>query len=226
LSASIAHELSQPLAAITANGHASLRWLAREVPDLEEVQTAIERMLKDAIRAGEVLHRIRAFSTKGTPAQHVSLDLNEVIRDALTLMQDELLAHRVSLCTELSPGLSPVPGDRVQLQQVFLNLIRNGVEAMDTVTERPRELRIRCCGDNAHEVLVTVQDSGIGLDPDQETRLFDTFFTTKSQGMGLGLSISRRIIEGHGGRLWAASGDGFGSTFHCALPIENQSGQG
>ena len=115
-------------------------------------------------------------------------------------------------------------GDAVQLQQVFLNLIRNGVEAMDTVTERLRQLRIRCWGDNAHEVLVTVQDSGIGLDPDEETRLFDTFFTTKGQGMGLGLSISRRIVEGHGGRLWATSGDGFGSTFHCALPIENQSG--
>ena len=226
LSASIAHELNQPLAAITTNGHASLRWLAREIPDLEEARTAIERMVRDAIRAGEVLRRIRAFSTKGTPAQHVSLDLHEVIGEALTLMQDELLAHRVSLCTELSPGLSPVLGDPVQLQQVFLNLIRNGVEAMDPVTERPRELRIRCWGDNAHEVLVTVQDSGIGLDPDEETRLFDAFFTTKSQGMGLGLSISRRIVEGHGGRLWATSGDGFGSTFHCALPIENQSGHG
>jgi PAS domain S-box-containing protein len=220
LTASIAHEVSQPLTAIVANASACQRWLALEKPNLDEARQSIEGVVRDGVRAAEVIQRIRALSAKGAPAEQISVDINQIIREVLTQLQSEMLAHRVSVWTELSAGLASIRGDRVQLQQVFLNLIRNGVEAMASVTQRPKQLLIRSSSEDSHELLLTVRDTGIGLNAEAQRRLFDAFFTTKPKGMGLGLSISRRIVETHGGRLWATPGDGFGATFHCALPVE------
>jgi PAS domain S-box-containing protein len=217
LTASIAHEVNQPLAAVVTNGNACLRWLAREVPDLEEARAAVERILREGNRAGEVIRRIRALAQKAD-AQNAWLDLNDVIHEVIALVHSEVRQQRVALRTELSAALPPVLGDRVQLQQVILNLVINGLEAMAAVTERPRELLIRSHQHEGDQVRVAVRDAGIGLDPQQMARLFDAFFTTKPGGMGMGLSISRSIIEAHGGRLWATPNDGPGATFQFTLP--------
>jgi PAS domain S-box-containing protein len=217
LTASIAHEVNQPLAAVVTNGNACLRWLAREVPDLEEARAAVERIIKEGNRASEVLRRIRALAQKANP-QKAWLDLNDVIREVVALMYGEVRQQRVALRTDLAAALPPVLGDRVQLQQVILNLMINGIEAMQAVADRPRELRIRSQRHDADTVLVAVQDAGIGLDPQQMVRLFDAFFTTKPGGMGMGLAICRTIIEAHGGRLWASPNDSPGATFQFTLP--------
>jgi PAS domain S-box-containing protein len=221
LMASIAHEVNQPLAAVVTNGNACLRWLAREVPDLEEARAAVERIIREGHRASEVIRRIRALAQKTDP-QTAWLDLNDLIREVVALMHSEVRQQRVALRTELSVALPPVLGDRIQLQQVILNLVINGIEAMAAVTDRPREGRIRSQRHEANNVLVAVRDAGIGLDPQQMVRLFDAFFTTKPGGMGMGLSISRTIIEAHGGRLWAAPNAGPGATFQFILPIHSE----
>jgi PAS domain S-box-containing protein len=220
LTGSIAHEVNQPLAAVVTNGNACLRWLVREAPDLEEARAAVERIIRDGTRASEVIRRIRALAQKTEP-QTAWLDLNEVIREVLTLVHSEVLTQRVSLRAELSAALPPVRGDRIQLQQVIMNLVINGIEAMHAVTDQPRELQIRSQRYDADNVLVAVQDSGIGLDPQNMARLFDAFFTTKAGGMGMGLAISRSIIEAHGGRLWASANAGPGATFQCTLPLHS-----
>ena len=221
LTASVAHEVNQPLAAVVTNGNACLRWLAREVPDLEEARAAVERIIRDGHRAGEVIRRIRALTQKTEP--HTAwLDLNEVIHEVVALMHSEVRKQRVALWTDLSSTLPPVLGDRIQLQQVILNLLLNGIEAMQAVTDRVRELRIRSYRHASDEVGVAVQDSGIGLDPQRMARLFDAFFTTKPGGMGIGLAISRTIIEAHGGRLWATPHDGPGATFQFSLPAGSE----
>jgi C4-dicarboxylate-specific signal transduction histidine kinase len=221
LTASIAHEVNQPLAAVVTNGNACLRWLAREVPDLAEARAAVERIIRDGHRAGEVIRRIRALAQKTEP-QTAWLDLNEVIHEVVALVQSEVRQHRVALWTELSAALPPVLGDRIQLQQVILNLLLNAIEAMQAVTDRMRELQIRSYRHASDEVGVAVQDSGIGLDPQQMARLFDAFFTTKPGGMGIGLAISRTIVEAHGGRLWATPNDGHGATFQFTLPAGSE----
>ena len=217
LTASIAHEVNQPLAAIVANGEACQRWLNRETPDLAEARRSLERIIKDGSRAGEVIRRVRALSHK-TDVEKVPLDINSVINDVVALVQRELFGHRVPLRMDLSPALPMVLADRVQLQQVIINLVMNGIEAMQLVSDRPRQLVIGSQQDHAHYVLVTVKDSGVGITDENVDRLFTAFFTTKSGGMGMGLSICRSIIEAHGGRLWASRNVGPGATFQFTLP--------
>ena len=219
LTASIAHEVNQPLTAVIANANASLRWLAAATPNLDEARDAVSRILRDGNRAGEVIARIRALIQK-TDTEKVRLDINQTVQEVVILIQNEAGRKGVALRMDLAADVPPVLGDRVQLQQVILNLVMNGVEAMASVADRPRELLIRSRQHESDKVLVAVQDRGIGIDSQNLEKIFDTFFTTKSQGMGMGLAISRSIVENHGGQLWARPNDGPGVTFEFALPIE------
>ncbi len=221
LTASISHEVNQPLAAVVINGQVCLRLLALETPRPDEVRASVERIVKDANRASEVIKRIRALA-KRTEPQMVSLDINDVIREAILLVQREVLNHGASLRTELAFALPPVLGDRVQLQQVVINLLMNGIEAMASIRDRPREIVIRSERDEDGEVHVSVQDSGIGIDSETAERLFSAFFTTKPSGMGMGLSISRSIIRAHGGRLWVSPNADHGAAFQFTIPINGQ----
>ena len=218
LTASIAHEINQPLAAVVTNGQAGLRWLALETPRLDEVRAAVERIVRDGNRASEVIQRIRALAKKN-PTLMVALDINDVIREAILLVQREVSSRGVSLRTELASALPKVLGDRIQLQQVVVNLVINGVDAMATITGRPREIIIQSQPHETREVMVAVRDSGIGLDSESADRLFNAFFTTKPSGMGMGLSISRSIIMAHGGRLWASPNADHGAAFQFTVPI-------
>jgi len=217
LTASIAHEVNQPLAAIATNAEASLRFLVRDPPQLDEVRSALNRMIGDSKRAAAIVQHIRALAKK-TKSQPVGLDLNAIVDESASLLQREVTSHRVALRRELAPGLPAILGDRVQLQQVMINLIINGLQAMAGVEDRARELVIRSLQDEAGQVLVSVQDSGVGIGRENASRLFDAFFTTKPDGMGMGLSICRTIIEAHGGRVWAAANSGPGATFQFSLP--------
>ena len=218
LTASIAHEINQPLSAVITNGNACLRWLTRSQPNLEEAKETVQRIIRDGKRASEVIAKIRAL-LKRTATSRLPLDINEVIQETVALTQIEAGRRRVSLRTDFAPKLPLVLGDRVQLQQVILNLMMNGMEAMSSVTDRPRELLIKTGKDDSAHVLTSLTDSGIGLDPEHAERLFEAFFTTKTEGMGMGLSISRSIIEAHGGRLWAIPNDEAGATFQFTVPI-------
>jgi PAS domain S-box-containing protein len=218
LTASIAHEVNQPLAGVVANAEACLRWLDRETPDLEEARQSVRWIMNDGNRASEVIRRVRALAKK-TSIEKVALDLNEVIREVTVLVQRELISHAVSLRMELAPTLPLIFGDRVQLQQVMINLVMNGVEAMQSITDRPRELVIRSGRDETQQVLVSVTDCGVGIAADNADRLFNAFFTTKASGMGMGLSICRSIMEAHGGRLSASGNEGPGATFQFTLPV-------
>jgi signal transduction histidine kinase len=217
LTASIAHEINQPLAAIVTNGEVGQEWLDREVPDLAEVRAALHDMISNGRRAGEIIHRLRALS-KRTEAQKVGLDINDAINEVIPLVHQEVLSRRVSLRLELAPALPAVLGDRVQLQQVIINLIVNGMEAMAPVADRSRALVIRSQLDDAGRVLVAVDDAGVGIDSGNARQLFEPFFTTKPSGMGMGLSICRSIVESHGGTIWASPNTGPGATFQFALP--------
>ena len=217
LTASVAHEVSQPIAAAVTNAQAALRWLGAQPPDLEEVRQALGRIIKNGGRAGDVIGRIRALIKKAPPRKD-RFDLNEAILDVIVLTRSEVLKHGVSLQTQLPTGLPAVDGDRIQLQQVILNLILNAVEAMSDIDEGARELRISTETDAAGGVLVTVRDTGPGLDPTSVDRLFEAFYTTKPGGMGMGLSICRSIIEAHGGRLWAFANEPWGAVFQFTLP--------
>jgi PAS domain S-box-containing protein len=221
LTASIAHEVNQPLAAVIANAEASLRWLDRETPDLAAVRRSVEWAIDDASRAGDVIRGVRALANKAE-VERVPLDVNDIIRRVIALVQHELFTHGVSLRTELAPAPPMILGDRVQLQQVMINLVMNGIEAMETVTDRPRELAIRSCRDDALRMLVSVADCGVGISGDDTDRLFKAFFTTKSGGMGMGLSICRSIIEAHGGCLSASPNEGPGATFQFVLPLHQE----
>ena len=217
LTASIAHEVNQPLSGVVSNGSACLRWLAGETPNMEEAREAARRIVRDGKRAAEVVARVRAM-TKRTEASREKLDVNETIRDVLALVGDEAKKNRVLIRTEFADDIFPVLGDRVQLQQVLLNLVMNGMEAMSNVGENARELAIRTRNVDLNQVQVTVQDSGRGLDPDTMPKIFEAFYTTKPSGMGMGLSISRSILQAHGGQLWAAANEGAGTSFHFTLP--------
>jgi PAS domain S-box-containing protein len=216
LAASIAHEVSQPLAGIVTNANASLRWLGAESPNLEEARESIRRIIRDGNRSSDVVSRMRTLFKKVYTATE-SLDINQAIEEVVTLTEREVQRSNVTLYMELAPDLPPVTGDRVQLQQVVLNLFLNGIEAMRGLENRARNLIIRTQRGEAGEVRVAVQDSGIGFDPDSAERMFDPFHTTKPGGLGMGLSISRSIVESHGGRLWAVSNDGPGATFQFTL---------
>jgi PAS domain S-box-containing protein len=221
LTASIAHEVNQPLAAVVANAEACLRWLDRETPDLAAARRSVGWVINDGIRASEVVRRVRTLANKAD-IEKVPLDINDVVREVVALVQRELSSHRVSLRMELVPALPNILGDRVQLQQVIINLVMNGIEAMQPVTDRPRELVIRSGRDGADRVLLSVTDCGVGISVDDADRLFKAFFTTKSSGMGMGLSICRSIVEAHGGRLSACPNEGPGATFQFVLPLDRE----
>jgi len=218
LTASISHEVAQPVTASITNANAALRWLAGEPPDLDEVRAALDRILRNGKRASEVIGGIRALVRRETPRKD-RFDLNEMIREVIVLTQTELGRNGILLRTELAEGLPAVIGDRIQLQQVMLNLILNAVEAMAGSREQTTDLLIRTDNDAAADLRVTVCDSGPGL-PSDSARLFEAFYTTKSGGMGMGLSICRSIVEAHAGRIWAEPNDPHGAVFHFSLPHE------
>jgi C4-dicarboxylate-specific signal transduction histidine kinase len=217
LTASIAHEVNQPLAAIVTNGNATLRWLAGAKPNLPEARSAVERIIKDSYRASEVIARIRAFVKKRAPRNDL-IDLNEVIVEVFALAQNQARHSHVDLKRQLGNDLPLVRGDRVQLQQVILNLIVNGLEAIAKSKDGARELLVSSNQDEDENVIVAVTDSGEGLDPAKLESVFEAFFTTKPEGMGMGLAISRTIIEAHGGRLWATANSPRGAVFQFTLP--------
>jgi signal transduction histidine kinase len=216
MATSIAHEINQPLSAVVNNASACLRWLAGDSPNLDEAREAAQRIIRDGKRASEVIQRIRTFLRKAD-TEKTRLDLNKIIQEVLTLTRKEAERSDITVRMDLDTDLPKVLGDRVQLQQVILNLVINAIEAISAVTDGPRELVI---GSHEHEndkVLVYVQDSGMGVDGQSAQSIFDPFYTTKSNGMGMGLAISRSIVEDHGGRLWAASNDGPGATFQFTI---------
>jgi two-component system, LuxR family, sensor kinase FixL len=218
LTASIAHEVNQPLAAIAANAGACLRWLDRDPPRVDEVRHSVDSIIADSVRANEVIQRLRSLAHKGG-FQRVRLNLNDVVNEALLLVQRELLTQRVSLRLELDAGLPAILGDPIQLQQVVINLAVNGVQAMSTVFDRPRVLHVRTFQSDQGSAQLEVHDSGIGIDPKDVLLLFNAFYTTKPDGMGMGLSISRSIVEAHGGAISSAGAPGQGTVFKVTIPI-------
>ncbi len=216
MAASIAHEVDQPLSGVVINANACLRFLANPTPNLDEVHDGLQAIARDGRRASEVIARIRALA-RGAATEREPLDINQMIREVLILADGEARRTQARLRTELAADLPKVLGDRVQLQQVVLNLLRNGLDAMTGVVDRPRELVIRTLKDATAGVLVAVQDSGLGIDPQHANRIFEPFYTTKRTGIGMGLSISRSIVTQHGGKLWAVPNDGPGTTFHFTV---------
>ena len=221
LTASIAHEVNQPLTAVIANADAALRWLNREIPDLAAACRSVEWVIDDSNRANEVIRRVRSLAKK-TDLEKMPLDLNQVVKEAIALVRRELNSHRVSLRAELAPALPEIFGDRIQLQQVIINLLINGIDAMQPVTDRPRELVVRSGQDETSQLRLTVTDCGVGITAENVNRLFNAFFTTKTNGLGMGLSICRSIVEAHGGRLSASGNEGPGATFQFVLPLHQE----
>jgi PAS domain S-box-containing protein len=220
MTASIAHEINQPLTSIAAGGSAALRWLAREDPDLDEARRALRRIVEDSHRAHDIIASIREMFRKDGK-ERIALSVNDLVRDVLALVQGELDGHQIVLQRELSEDLPTILGERVPLQQVFLNLIMNAVEAMSPLTDRTRVLLVKTQMHELHDVLITVADCGTGIDPKNMNRIFEGFFTTKPQGMGMGLSICRSIVEAHGGRIWAVPGIPHGTILHVQLPTRD-----
>ena len=216
--ASIAHEVNQPISAAVTNASAGLRWLAMQPPDMEEVRRALERIVRDGMRASDVIARIRALVKKAPPRKD-SLDVNGTIREVIVLTSGELSRNNIKLLTRLSSDLPVVSADRVQLQQVILNLFANAIEAMSGASDRPRELVVSSGAGDSNDIFVEVRDSGPGLDPDNSDRVFQSFYTTKPGGMGMGLALCRSIVTTHGGRLWAMPNDPPGAVFRFTLPI-------
>jgi signal transduction histidine kinase len=219
ITSSIVHEMKQPLAAISANGSAGLRWLARTPPDADETRAALTRMVNESHRAGQVLESIRSLFRQAEDERQ-PVDANETALAALSILRDELKGHGIVTRAELAAELPPVLGHRGQLQQVILNLVHNAAEAMDATRDRARVLRVSTERHGSDAIAVTVQDSGPGIDPSKMDSIFDAFVTTKSQGMGLGLAICRMIIERHGGQLSASPARPYGSVFRVVLPTE------
>ena len=217
LTASLAHELNQPIAAALTDANTCLRWLMREHPDLEEARAAASRMVKDATRAGEIIKRIRVPFEKGA-SEHEPVDVNEVIREMVLLLHSQASRHSISVRTEMSADLPQVMGDRVQLQQVLMNLMINGIDAMKNVNGA-RELVIDTRRADHKQIQVSIRDTGVGLPQQQADQVFNAFFTTKLHGTGMGLRISRSIVESHGGRLWAGENSPCGASFYFTLPV-------
>ncbi|MEI5996551.1 histidine kinase [Paraburkholderia bengalensis] len=218
LAASIAHEVSQPLAAITTHGEAGLRWLRRETPNLDEACHAFESMTSNARRSSEIIRRIRALARKSETV-FAPLDINGIIVETIDLLDREVKKHGAVVKMDLTPGELTVTGDRVQLQQVLINLAVNGLQAMSSIHDRPRELRLHTRVEEGRRAVVAVEDSGIGIAPEVASRLFVAFFTTKAEGMGMGLSICRSIVEGHGGSISCVSPPQRGARMQIELPI-------
>ena len=219
LSASVAHEVSQPIAAAATNAKAGLRWLGAQPPDLDEVGQALNRIVENASRATEVISRIRALIKKAPPRQD-DVAMNDAVREVIALTEGEVQKIDAAVQTQLQDGLPLIQGDRVQLQQVILNLIINAVEALGEAADAPRELLISTGTEGSGDVCVAVGDSGPGLEPAKLERLFEPFYTTKPGGMGMGLSICRSIIEAHGGRLWAEANEPRGAIFRFTVPAQ------
>jgi C4-dicarboxylate-specific signal transduction histidine kinase len=217
LTASIAHEVNQPLAAVVANADACVAWLSRQDPNLIEARAAAERTIQGATRASEVIVRIRSLISKATP-ERAQVRINETIKEALALADNQAFRNNVSVTLELAPDLPLVVGDGIQLQQVTLNLLMNGIEAMSGVTDRPRQLLVRSELQDGGQIHVAVQDSGVGLSPEVTAQLFEPFFTTRAKGIGMGLPTSRSIVEAHGGKLWAEANGSHGAVFQFTLP--------
>ncbi len=215
LTASLAHEVNQPIAAAVTNANTCLRWLTRDHPDLEEAREAASRIVKDATRAAGIISRVRLLFKKGAPQREL-VDVNEVIREMIVLLRGEATRHNISVRTELAADLPQVMGDRVQLQQVMMNLMINSVDAMKEV-DGARELAVKSQRTEKEEVLVSVSDTGVGLPAQQADQIFKAFFTTKPHGTGMGLSISRSIVESHDGRLWASENSPRGTSFYFTL---------
>jgi signal transduction histidine kinase len=213
--------VNQPLSGIITNASTCLRMLAADPPDLDGARETARRAIRDGNRASEVIARVRTLFTKKELANE-SVDLNGATREVTALLLGELQRNRVSLQLELAQDLPTVTGDRIQLQQVILNLVRNASDAMAAVDDRPRQLLIRTQDEDGDRVRVSVRDSGVGVDPQNMTKLLDAFYTTKSDGMGIGLSVSRSIIEKHHGRLWAEPNDGPGATFLFSIPVSRR----
>jgi C4-dicarboxylate-specific signal transduction histidine kinase len=222
LTASLAHELNQPITAAVTNARTCMRWLTRDQPDLEEARLAAERIVKDGTRAAEIISRIRAFYRKEAPQREL-VDVNEIIREMITLLHNETVRYSVWIRPELDEGIPQISADRVQLQQVLMNLMLNGIQAMKDTSGK---LTVSSKKTEKEEILVSVIDSGIGLPVESTEHIFDAFYTTKPQGTGMGLAISRRIVESHGGRLWANANPERGATFHFTLPIEASASSG
>ena len=219
LTSSIAHEISQPLTAVVTNGHACLEWLSAAPPNIEKARRTTENIIQDGTRAGAVLERIRSLFKKESFAQEW-LDMNDVIGELTVFLRDEAIRRGISMRTELARDLPRVKGDRVQLQQVVLNLLMNGMDAMSGLAGGAKELVIVSRPHDSRAIVISVEDSGIGLRPEIENRIFEPFFTTKPQGIGMGLSISRSIVESHRGRLWAESGRPSGALFQFTIPLD------
>lgn len=217
LTTSIAHEVNQPLAAVVANADACVAWLGHEKPNLDEARAAAERAVEGATRASGVIQRIRSLIHKSAP-ERTPVQLNLLIQETVQLVAGQASRTHVTITTDLQPDLPDVPGDRIQLQQVVLNLMMNGIEAMSAVTGRERGLLVRSRGDDSGCVIIAIEDSGVGISDEVRTRVFEPFFTTRTQGIGMGLAISRSIIESHGGRLWAEPRADNGSVFQFTLP--------
>jgi C4-dicarboxylate-specific signal transduction histidine kinase len=215
LTVSIAHEVNQPLAGVVSSGNACMRWLASEPPNLEKARQSVDRVIRDANRASEVVRRVRSLAKKA-PLQKGWLNLNDVVLETTALTGMEVAQNRASLSTQLSDDSPPVWADRIQLQQVILNLIMNAVEAVSTV-DGPRDLFVSTAKHESDGVMFTVRDSGTGLNPEKLEHIFDAFYTTKPEGMGMGLAVSRSIIEAHGGRLWASPNEPRGAVFQFTL---------
>jgi signal transduction histidine kinase len=218
MTASLAHEIKQPMFAASADAETCVRWLARDRPDLAEAQEAALRLMKDVGRASDIINRIVSLFKKEAPHREL-VDLNGVVREMITLLRSEASRYSISIHAELTEGLPKIMADRVGIQQVLMNLTLNAVEA---INEKgiPGRLTIATRQDENRQIIVSVTDTGVGLPPEHEEQIFNTFFTSKPQGIGMGLPISRSIIESHGGRLWAASNSGPGATFQFALPLE------
>jgi C4-dicarboxylate-specific signal transduction histidine kinase len=219
MAASIAHEVNQPLAAISANGQACLRWLGRPQPEVDEARAAVASLLDASARATDVISSIRALARKSEP-QHLALDLSAVAVEAVELVRRELASHQIALMLELAGDLPPVCGDRVQLQQVMINLMMNAMQAMQSCAPGQAVLTVQTerAGDGA--VQFSVSDSGPGISPLHLPKLFDAFFSSRADGMGMGLAICRSIVDAHGGRIWAHSPPGAGATFQFSLPVQ------
>src|SRR6202158_5774203 len=223
LTASLAHEVNQPIAAALTDANTCMRWLTRDKPDVEEARGAASRVVKDATRAAKIIARVRLIFKKGV-AQRELVDVNELIQEMIILLRNEISRHSISVRTELAQALPRVMGDRVQFQQVMMNLIMNSIDAMKDV-EGTRELAINSQRTENEQLMVSVSDTGAGLPPQQAAQIFNAFFTTKAPGTGMGLRISRSIVESHGGRLWAADNSPRGASFHLTLPTKVETGE-
>jgi signal transduction histidine kinase len=224
LATSIAHEVNQPLAGVVTNAEAALRWLGAKTPNLHEITQSLKLIVRDGNRASEVIKRVRQFLKSQQPAA-VLLDVNDAIEEAISLGRSELEKDQIILHVQLSKNLPPIRGDEVLLQQVMLNLIMNARDAMTSVADRPRELVVSSQKSADGSVVVAVRDSGAGINPLDMDRIFDAFFTTKPMGMGMGLSLSRSMVEAHGGRIWVELNQGPGVTVQFSLPAENAARQ-